>query len=300
MTEPEKEIESDDISDLTFTLESYFDETDYQVDKFRNEFGIDKPDPGYYTGYDQVAEDFTRMVIESGDFKELLEFLDKNTGSVTPIKLLEKYFPETPEGTYAVEIPEIEESDVSEKPEIGSDPTILDSAYMKILNAINTSGLGIEEAISTFSNLDEDGFRDVILNGLKTAFSSFTTVSEGFNRIGKTDILMKKNNENLFVAECKIWKGPAEVIPAIDQLMGYLTLHDQKTALIFFVQKKDFSAVLNQFPEVIKKHSKFKTYQGIKNGNRFDFEFVQNDSKKSFRMAVFCFNFEYTPKKSKK
>ncbi len=293
MTDPEEEIESKDQEDLSSILESYFEETEYKVEKFRNNFGIDEKPSGYYHGYDQVAEDFVQRVIDSGDFKELLEFLDKNYGHSTPVKLLEKYFPETPEGTYAVSISEIRDSQISPNPESGLDPTMHKSEYMQILNAINSSGSGIEQAISSFTSLDEEGFRDIILNGLKTAFPKYSAGGEVFNVSGKTDILLKRNNQNLFIAECKIWKGKVQVESTIKQLMDYLTWRDTKTALIFFVQNKDFSSVLEQFPDVIKSHPKCKAFLNKFNENRFDFEFTQNDPNKSFRMAVFCFDFKF-------
>lgn len=57
---------------------------------------------------------------------------------------------------------------------------------------------------------------------------------ETFNRAGKTDILLREGDRNVFIAECKFWKGPKAFGEAIDQRLGYTMWRDSKTAILVF------------------------------------------------------------------
>ena len=85
-----------------------------------------------------------------------------------------------------------------------------------------------------------------------------TATGETFNYSGKTDILIRVEDKNIFIAECKFWNGPQSLLDAIDQLLGYTTWRDTKTAIIVFNRNKDFSAVIAAAKETAKRHPKFK------------------------------------------
>lgn len=51
-----------------------------------------------------------------------------------------------------------------------------------------------------------------------------------------------------------MWKGSKALIDAVDQLDGYLTWRDCKTALIVFVRQKDFIRVLDKAKEDLLKY----------------------------------------------
>ena len=54
-----------------------------------------------------------------------------------------------------------------------------------------------------------------------------------FNFQGKTDILIRFEERDILVAECKFWKAKA-FLETIDQLLSYLSWRDTKAALIIF------------------------------------------------------------------
>jgi hypothetical protein len=56
--------------------------------------------------------------------------------------------------------------------------------------------------------MGEEDLRHVLLTALNT-HKGIEGVAEAFNVAGKTDILVRHQNRNLFVAECKLWSGPA-------------------------------------------------------------------------------------------
>jgi len=72
---------------------------------------------------------------------------------------------------------------------------------------------------------------------------------ETFNSNGKTDILIRYENKNIFIAECKFWRGESLYLKTIDQLLGYVTYRDTKTALLIFIKNKNFTDILNKIKE---------------------------------------------------
>ena len=293
MTDQEKTVTDDDKESLANALESYFGSS-YLIEKLSKDLSISLREPEYYGGIDQVAEYVADEMVNGGELKEALEYLAQRhfLRKETYYALLEKYFSTSPEGTYEVSIPSIRESTISINPQTTLDPTLYESEYIQILNGIHIAGSNIEQKIASFYNQNEGGLRDIILTGLQTAFPKYSATGETFNAEGKTDILLKYNSENLFVAECKIWAGQASVNPAINQLMNYLTWRDSKTALILFVQNSTFSSVLGEIKKIIADHPNHQKFIDEQNGNRFNFEFTQkNDPNKTFKLAVICFNF---------
>lgn len=108
----------------------------------------------------------------------------------------------------------------------------------------------------THAAKDEETLRDHILLYLTPRFEG-TSTGETFNKSGKTDILLRFEASNVFIAECKSWSGAKGLLTAIDQLLSYLTWRDSKAALVLFVRNKDFSAVLETIKEVVPTHSQF-------------------------------------------
>jgi len=121
------------------------------------------------------------------------------------------------------------------------DPTLDRAQYDTILTLVRGAGRSIEQSSSRTRNLDEEALRDMFLVPLNAHFGSAT--GETFNAEGKTDILIRHEGGNLFVAECKFWGGEKKFIETIDQLIGYLTWRDTKTAIVIFNRNKDFSSV---------------------------------------------------------
>jgi len=135
-------------------------------------------------------------------------------------------------------------------------PILNDVIYQDILKLINDVGKEFERLPSTYSDKDEETLRDHILLMLEPNFEGAAT-GETFNQSGKTDILLRHDGSNIFVAECKFWGGEKAYLSTIDQLLGYLTWRDSKTAVILFVRNKDFSSVLTTIDEVTPKHNNY-------------------------------------------
>ncbi|HMQ69735.1 MAG TPA: hypothetical protein PKA90_12210 [Ignavibacteria bacterium] len=173
-------------------------------------------------------------------------------------------------------------------------PILQEEVYKDIITVLYNVGKAIERKPSIYINKHEEDLRDIFLLFLETRYDSTSGVGEAFNKKGKTDILLKysKDGTNIFVAECKFWKGKKKLFEAIDQLLGYLTHRDSKTALILFVNQKDFTFIVDSVKDVISKHSQFKRHVRDTYEHSINFEFVlPDDSKKFIQIEVIFFHF---------
>ena len=169
------------------------------------------------------------------------------------------------------------------------EPMIDNELYQQITKVIDEFGKVMERQPSIYQDKDEEALRDLFLMQLAPHFDSVT--GETFNKKGKTDILLRHEMNNVFVAECKIWKGDAVYQKAIDQLLSYLTWRDSKSAVIMFVKNKEITNVLNQVQSATEKHPCYVKYDGSPSEGRFDFEFhLPNDKSRSVRVTVLCFH----------
>jgi hypothetical protein len=99
--------------------------------------------------------------------------------------------------------------------------------YQHILEILRSMSLVIERNPTSFASLDEESIRDHFLLQLNGHYEGGAT-GETFNASGKTDILIREGNKNVFIAECKFWHGQKAFGEAIGQLLGYLTWRDSK------------------------------------------------------------------------
>ncbi len=116
--------------------------------------------------------------------------------------------------------------------------------------------LTAERSPTVFKSMGEEDIRQIILLFLNAVFEG-EALAEAFNFSGKTDILIRHQGKNVFVAECKFWTGPASLSGAIDQLLSYTTWRDTKTAIVLLNRGVAFSTLLARAPEVLRKHKSF-------------------------------------------
>ncbi len=145
-----------------------------------------------------------------------------------------------------------------------SAPTIAIEIYENILEICHSMSLVMERNPMTFRDFDEETIRDIFLLVLNAFFKGEAT-GETFNKKGKTDILIRHKNENIFIAECKFWAGPKIVHETIKQLLGYCTWRDVKTAIFFFNKSVNISTILKKIDEEVKKNDYFKGEYSIQN-----------------------------------
>jgi len=171
-------------------------------------------------------------------------------------------------------------------------PTMAESIYQEILGVINTTGKSIERYPKTIENQDEETIRAHFLTQLSSSFTSFSSTGESFNHRGKTDIMIKHGDNVLFVAECKIWRGAKLMNEAINQLLGYLTWRDSKTALLIFDKDTAIQTVIQSIQETIPQHPNFVKQIGQRDKGWFDYTFRLTDSSNEIKIAVMVFDFK--------
>jgi hypothetical protein len=173
-------------------------------------------------------------------------------------------------------------------------PVLANDVYDDIINVLHSVGCAMERKPSLYAGKNEEAIRDAFLLFLETRYESTSGASEAFNKKGATDILLKyaKDGSNIFVAECKFWRGPKSFLDVVTQLLGYLTHRDTKTALLMFCDQKNFTAIKQSAAEEIKNHPYFKR----KSRDRFDTSAsyifgLPQDSSKEILLEVLLFHF---------
>ncbi len=153
------------------------------------------------------------------------------------------------------------------KPEVETgayrpEPVLDEKEYKHILEILRSMSLVIERNPASFATLDEESIRDHFLLQLNGHYEGGAT-GETFNASGKTDILIREADKNVFIAECKFWRGQKAFGEAVGQLLGYLTWRDSKCALMVFNRTKDSSSVRGKMHEVMEalpEHRKTEFY----------------------------------------
>lgn len=173
-------------------------------------------------------------------------------------------------------------------------PVLKSNVYNDIREVLYYVGQAMERKPSLYVGKREEDLRDIFLLFLETRYESTTGSGEAFNKRGKTDILLKyaADGTNIFVAECKIWKGQKSLFRAIDQLMGYLTCRDTKTALMLFVKQPDFSKAIEVVSLFVNRHPNFKRFVSTTHPTSFAYEMsLTGDPNSSVWMEFMLFHF---------
>lgn len=167
--------------------------------------------------------------------------------------------------------------------------TLADEQYEQALALLANYRNGFERNPSLTADAGEDQLRDLLLFNLNGHFHG-QAVGEAFNRNGKTDILIRVDNRNVFIAECKIWDGPSKFREAIDQLLSYLVWRDTKAALLIFVRSSDLTGITAKAIEAITSHPNFKTLGPHADDDRHDFVLhPHGDPSREIKVALMLF-----------
>lgn len=170
------------------------------------------------------------------------------------------------------------------------EPVLDSDDYEHILGVLDNMVHVMERSPSAFHHMDEEALRTHFLVQLNGHYEGQAT-GETFNYEGKTDILVRSGDKNIFIAECKFWGGPKKLSETIDQLLGYSSLRDTKTAVIIFNRNRDFSRVLAAIPETIKQHPNFKREIAGNTETRFRYCFShRDDANRELLLTILVFD----------
>jgi hypothetical protein len=170
------------------------------------------------------------------------------------------------------------------------EPTLANADYDHILSVIQNMVHVMERSPSAFTSMDEESIRSHFLVQLNGHYEGQAT-GETFNYQGKTDILIRSEGKNIFIAECKFWSGPKKLTETIDQLLGYSSWRDTKVAVIVFNRNKDFSKVLESIQETAKAHTNLKRQVTVNSETMFRYVFAhKDDSNRELLLTVMAFD----------
>ncbi|RMF92142.1 MAG: hypothetical protein D6734_12940, partial [Candidatus Schekmanbacteria bacterium] len=242
--------------------------------------------------FNSSLEPFVRQFVSQRK-KKLLNDIDLISSLGIPIKR-RKDMPET------YTIPSIRKKLKFERPKISKElfkpePVLALEEYENILEMIYNMASVMERSPQTFSKLKEEEIRDHFLMMLNAHYEGQAT-GETFNYGGKTDILIRIEGKNVFIAECKFWRGEKKFIEAMDQLLGYTSWRDTKIAILLFNKNQDFSSVLNKINPTVKAHPCYKREWNLKsdklkNETIFSYIFHQpQDVNREIILTIMAFN----------
>ena len=170
------------------------------------------------------------------------------------------------------------------------------STYNEIVDKVYSIYQELEKYPSNYKDKNEEALRDFILPSLQTLLTNITATGETFNCQGTTDICIKRTDgSNVFIGECKIWKGPKALIEAINQLFNrYLTWKDTGASIIIFVKNKNFTQRIDTAYKTIKKHPLYlREISPTKEKEAF-FSFIFHhvqDPKREIKMTFMLFHY---------
>ena len=170
------------------------------------------------------------------------------------------------------------------------EPALNAEQYDGILATIRAMGHSMERDPAAYGAMEEEHLRSVLLTALNAQFEGGAT-GETFNASGKTDILVREQDRNIFTGECKIWGGPKTLSDAIGQVLGYLAWRDTKAAVIMFVRRKDFTSVLDKIPAAVEAHALHRASLGRNGESEWRYRFAQpNDPNREVTLAIMAYH----------
>lgn len=180
------------------------------------------------------------------------------------------------------------------------EPALEMQGYEEILGTVSHMAVVLERSPKAFESMQEEDLRTQFLVSLNAQFEGKAS-GETFNYQGKTDILIRDEGRNVFIAECKFWTGPKGLIETVDQLLGYASWRDTKTAILVFNRKKNLTSVLEKIPGTVASHANFKRQVGYSSETGFRFVLKQkNDPNRELLMTVLVFDVPTQPPQEKR
>lgn len=169
------------------------------------------------------------------------------------------------------------------------EPALSDADYEAALQVLDAQRNALERTPSVAAGMDEETIRNLLLVSLNAQFKG-TAAGELFNGAGKTDILVRERDRNVFIGECKVWDGARTVTDALDQLLGYLVWRDTKAALLMFIRTKDVTATVQLATAAIEAHPNYKRRGTRNNDGRIDVVMHANgDPDREIKLAFLPF-----------
>ncbi len=174
----------------------------------------------------------------------------------------------------------------------GAEKFITPESVTKLVELIDRIGRNFEVAPVTYSKLEEEDLRNIIIAYLNTFFETTVATGESFSKKGKTDILLKVDDRPSLIAECKFWDGKKLYEDTFSQqLFGYLTWRHTTGVMITFSKNKGLTRIVNEVDLLVQCHESFKGRFEVKNETyRISEHSHPDDSSKIIELHHLFFN----------
>jgi hypothetical protein len=170
------------------------------------------------------------------------------------------------------------------------EPAILTEDYEHILKVLQDVAIVMERSPLAFASINEEALRMHFLMQLNGHYEGQAT-GETFNFGGKTDILLRVEGRNVFLAECKFWGGPKMLTETVDQLLSYSSWRDSKTAILIFNRRRNFTKVLEAISPTIEVHPNYKRTENVPGDTLFRFILGnKDDPAREIMLTVLAFD----------
>jgi hypothetical protein len=159
----------------------------------------------------------------------------------------------------------------------------------------------IPSCIGNLTRLTENGFRDIVLIGLKLILKQENNPnSEVFNSNGKCDIYIKLNEELNYISEFKIWVGEEQIQKTFNQLFEYLNWRSESS--IIFINKnnqnyEDINKKIYKWLKTESKNEKCKIFE--EESNQWFIEYTDEQRERKYKIYLACYDF-YNIKNNKR
>ncbi|WP_280454309.1 hypothetical protein [Nocardia brasiliensis] len=174
------------------------------------------------------------------------------------------------------------QSDSSFAPE----PVMDEAIYQEVLQQVHGWARSLERTPKTSKKLDEEELRDLLL-GTLNGYWQGAAGGELFNGDGKTDILVRHDNRNVFIGELKIWRGPKVVEATINQILRYGVWRDSKAAIVMFIKNADPSAIIGKLHDAVEAHPQHAlTKPATDRTKQVDYIFTADEEGRRISLAV--------------
>lgn len=168
--------------------------------------------------------------------------------------------------------------------------TLQEDIYQEILGIIHSITQLMERSPSAFVRMKEEDLRVHYLVQLNGRFQGAAT-GETFNMSGKTDVLLRVEDRNIFIGEFKFWEGEQVFLEAIDQVLSYLSWRDTKAAIVLLNRNKNFGDVLDKAKAAALKHPHYKRGPNIEGETKFRYVFGNpTDHNREVILTVLAFD----------
>ena len=170
------------------------------------------------------------------------------------------------------------------------EPLLAMAEYEAILSIVRNMVQVMEQSPKAFEQMGEEDLRTHFLVQLNGQYEGRAT-GETFNFQGKTDILIREEGKNVFIAECKFWKGEQQYLDTITQILSYLSWRDTKAAIFIFNRNISFSNVLSKIEEITPTYPNYKRSLEKFDESSFRYVFHHNqDRNRELIITVMAFD----------